>query len=215
MHLRHQNVVLQSIPASCPAFVRPADAERKIDRRVTDVVIEGPLEQAAAVEPVVVKTESVNAVVARQFNLAPLHATETQVIETKFARQARLVMTVELRDGLRDVAPFGEALSPPRIVLRDRMELGKIKGNQSHLRVANRDPFGRLRDKFGIGLVVRDGEGLSICRHDRAPRCFITAVLRGHDPRQRRRWRRKARWHRNARGGVLHRHRWTEPQAHS
>src|SRR5579872_533558 len=40
-----------------------------------------------------------------------------------------LIMTEKFRLGLYNVGPFRESFPPPFVVLRDRMELGKIESN--------------------------------------------------------------------------------------
>ena len=70
MLLLHQDLLLGAVPAPRPVLVRPADAEREIERPVSQQLVERTLEQAPAGEPVVVVAEAVNAVLARELDLA-------------------------------------------------------------------------------------------------------------------------------------------------
>ena len=54
-----------------------------------------------------------------------------QVIEPEIGRQVGLVVAVKKRGGFGDVGPFREALSPPLVVFRDRMELRQVEGDKT------------------------------------------------------------------------------------
>ena len=93
-------------------------------------LVDGPLEQTIAVEPVMPVAEALDSVTARQFSLGVPGFRQSQVVIPEVGRQARLKMASEkwLRPG--DVRPLGEAFSPPAVVLGHRVKLRQVKGDQ-------------------------------------------------------------------------------------
>jgi hypothetical protein len=88
------------------------------------------MEEATAVEPVMVVAEAVDAVRARQLGLRRARLCVAQVVVSEIGGHMRLVVADEIRPRASHVGPFGEALAPPRIVFRGRMELREVKGDQ-------------------------------------------------------------------------------------
>ena len=188
MVLADQDILVLPIPAPGPVLVRPADAEREIDAGA-DELLQRPLQQAATREPVVMECESVQAVTARQFDLAVHHLRHAQVVITELAWQSRLVVAGELRQRLANVGPFRESAAPPRVVFSDGMELGQIEG----------DRLGCHRVRGAHALV---GRHISrACRGCRTPLGHL-----GHQPLvQRRRTGARAGIDRRMRGDVQRR----------
>ncbi len=100
-------------------------------------------------EPVVVVAETADTGLASQLDLAALHLLETEIVEAELARKARLIVTVEQGLRLARVRPLGEALAPETIVLRGRVELRQIEGDQANVGVA--DPHVAQRLRRGVG----------------------------------------------------------------
>ena len=132
-----------AVPAARPVLVRPAHAERKIGLAGLQHFVERPLEQPPAVEPVVVVAKAVDAVFAREIRLRDPRLRNAQVVEPEIGGKMRLIVALELRLRANDVAPFGEALAPPGVVLRNRVELRKIERDQLRQRHGDRSPQGR------------------------------------------------------------------------
>src|SRR4051794_7163674 len=72
-------------------------------------------------------TETVYPVLTRQRRLCRPCFRNAQVIEAEIAGKVWLIMPIEERAGLHNVAPFRETCAPRRIVLRNRMILGQVK----------------------------------------------------------------------------------------
>ena len=89
--LGDENVVFQAIPAASPVFIGPANTERKIDILVVKIIVERSFEQAFTVKPVIIKSKTMDAIFASQFNLAFFHFWQTQIIKSEFAGQVWLV----------------------------------------------------------------------------------------------------------------------------
>src|SRR5580698_2701640 len=83
-------------------------------------------------EPVVPVTESGDAVALCQIGLGLPHFTHSQIVEAEVGRKVRLNVTSKQRPCLGDIRPFGEARSPPLVVLWNRMELREIVGEYLH-----------------------------------------------------------------------------------
>ena len=56
---------------------------------------------------------------------------QAQIVETEIGGQMRLIMTGEKWTGFGDIDPFGEALAPPGIVLRDGMKLREVESDEA------------------------------------------------------------------------------------
>ena len=129
VRLRHEHVVLLSVPPARPVLVRPADAERKTRASVFEQPLERALEQALAVEPVVVEAEPVHPVALGQGHLLEVGLSKAEIVEPQVRGQTRLKVPLEVRACAGDVPPLREALPPPDVILRDGMELREIEGN--------------------------------------------------------------------------------------
>ena len=124
--LLEENFLVLAVPAARPVLVRPAEAEGKVGLAARQHLVEGPLEDAPAAEPVVVIAEPVNQVVGRERRLRGAHLREAQVVEAELPRQMRLVMPREPRPRPDDLLPLGEPWAPPFVVLGDRVELRQV-----------------------------------------------------------------------------------------
>ena len=60
--LAQENFILETVPATSPVFVRPAETERHLGPAAREHLVHGTLEDSAAVEPVVVEAKTVDAV---------------------------------------------------------------------------------------------------------------------------------------------------------
>ena len=130
-HLYHHIVLLESALTGpgliCPIMVSPAQAERKIRLSAFKHLIERTFQQLFSVaEPVMVIAETLYSCLACQLSLLLTGLRQTQVIESQIGRNPGLDMAAEQRLGLGYVCPFGESGSPPEVILRYGMELGKI-----------------------------------------------------------------------------------------
>src|SRR4029450_2358806 len=76
---------------------------------------------------VMVVAESVNAMRARQIRLRRAGCRIAQVVPAKLAGFARLQMSAKIRPCAPHIGPFGEVLTPPCVVLGNRVELGQVK----------------------------------------------------------------------------------------
>src|SRR6185295_4839967 len=128
VRLRHQHLVLPSVPPARPVFVRPADAERKTGTSVFEQPLERSLEQALAVEPVVVEAETTHSVALGQGHLLDVGLWKAEIVVAQIRGETRLKVPLEVRACAGDVPPLREALPPPDIIFRDGMELGEIEG---------------------------------------------------------------------------------------
>ena len=128
--LRHQDRVVAAVPAPRPVLVRPADAKREIGFAAAVHLVERTLEQAASVEPVVVVTEAMDTVAARERGLLDARFGNAQVVEAEIRWKMGLVVPGEQRSCAHDVAPLGEALAPPRVVLGNRVKLRQVERDQ-------------------------------------------------------------------------------------
>ncbi len=132
MLLCDQNFGVQTVPAPAPIFIGPTDAKRKIRATGLHHLIQRPVQQSLAGEPIVVITKAVNAILSGQGRLLLAHFGHAQIVKPQIRRQARLVVAAEIRRGLGDVGPLGKALAPPAIIFRNRVVLGQVEGDQPH-----------------------------------------------------------------------------------
>ena len=160
--LADQDVGLVAVPAPGPVLVGPAQGERQVQARVSQIGVQRPLQQALPVEPVVVEAEARDAGVASHGHLLSHHLGQAQVVIAQIPCQARLVVAQELRLGLGDVGPLGEALAPPGVVLRERMKLRQVEGQ--YARRVGRDAHGvkhRACIVYAAG-ILSDVEGVDV-----------------------------------------------------
>ena len=158
--LRQQHLVFRAVPAARPVLVGPHQAERQVDARVRQQRLQGPVQQAAAVERVHVEHEAVDAGAAGHVRLPPQHLRAVQAVEAQVARDARLVVPGEARQGAADVGPFREALAPPGVVLRDGVELRQVEGQDGGARAWHRGagaPAPRRRGRAACCGAPRPG----------------------------------------------------------
>ena len=125
-----EDVLVASVPSPRPGFVRPAEAKRKLRLSGTQDLLHRLLKQSLAVKPVMVIAEAVDAVLHGQFRLRLPRLRRAEIILAEIRGDVGLIMPGEQRLCLRHVCPFGEALAPPTIVLRDGMELRKEERDQ-------------------------------------------------------------------------------------
>ena len=131
--LLHQHLALAAVPGAAPVLVGPGQAVGEVRLAAGADLLDRALQQPVAVEPVVVVAEAADAVLPRQRRLRGARLGQAQVVEAELARQVRLVMALVERPRLGDVAPLGEALAPPGVVLRDRVELRQHDGDRQRL----------------------------------------------------------------------------------
>jgi hypothetical protein len=133
--LFEQDLLRATVPDASPVFIGPTEAERKLRFTRRKNLREGAFENAASVKPVVVIAETMDPILSGEFGLGFPYVGQPEVIETKICRSMRLLMSREKRSGLRNVAPLCEPLAPPCVVFRDWVELRKVKGNRSEVRL--------------------------------------------------------------------------------
>ena len=97
--LAHQDFAIPIGPAPGPRFVRPAETEREIGLATREDLRERALQQAPALEPVVVVAEGRDPVRTRQLGLRGACFGQPEVVEPELARQARLAVAAETRSG--------------------------------------------------------------------------------------------------------------------
>ena len=133
IRLFDKHAVGRPVPDARPGLVRPRDTKRKIRTARSKDLVEWALEQSLSCEPVVPIAESGNSVALREIGLGFPRLANPQIIEAELSRQMWLHVPAEKWPGLCHVRPLGEALSPPLVVLRDRMELWEIVRNDFHV----------------------------------------------------------------------------------
>jgi hypothetical protein len=79
--LRDQHLVVRSIPSAGPVLVRPAEAERVVERGIVEDLLQRTIEQLGAGEPIVVLAKAVDPVVLGDLDLPSLHVGDSQVVE--------------------------------------------------------------------------------------------------------------------------------------
>lgn len=169
--LSDQDLAVAPVPATCPVLVGPAQAERQVDAIVGQPLPQRILHQGATAEPVVVEAERADAVLGCQARLVAHHLRVAQVVEAQIRRQPRLRMAFELRQRPGDVAPFGEALAPPGVVLGERMELRQVERDQGGGQGAGQGcpGVGHMADRRFIGAVQGPDDARRGSRFGRMP----------------------------------------------
>ena len=104
--LPHEHVAGLCIPTPGPFLVGPAEGEREVRRAGLQHLLERPLQQPTAVEPVVVVDEPMHAVLAGQLRLGDPHLGHPQVVVAELSRELGLVVTGKQRAGLGHVVPL-------------------------------------------------------------------------------------------------------------
>ena len=131
--LGDEHLVVEAIPGAGPILVGPADAEWKVGPALCEQAVERLFEKSPAVEPVVVEAETVDPMTAGHVGL-PLE--DSAVIEIVVAnvgmRHMRLLVPAIHGAATADVSPLGEPVAPPKVVLRDAVELRQVHGDGPH-----------------------------------------------------------------------------------
>src|SRR6188472_4069099 len=148
--LLKQDLLFLPCPAAGPGLVCPADTEREIRATGRAYFVQWPVQQPLAVEPVVPVAKPFDPVLPRELGLLFPDFRDPQVVEAEIRRQLGLFMTAKERARFGDVRPFGKALTPPRVVLRYRMELWQIIGDHSDGGIGHRG-----FSAFGVGAGAR------------------------------------------------------------
>ena len=131
--LRQQHFARGTVPAARPVFVGPADAEGEGAGAAVHQILQRAVQDAAALEPVVVIAEAVDAVAAGQFELRIGGVGQAQVVVAQAGGPARLQVAFKQGFCGCDVGPFGEAFTPPFVVFRNRMELRQVERHHARL----------------------------------------------------------------------------------
>jgi hypothetical protein len=122
--LLNQEILVLSVPTPRPIVVCPAETEGKLGTAGGQHLVEGSVQEAPTVKPIVVMAEPTEAVFLRQVCLRVSRFRKAKVVEAQVGWDVGLVVSSEQRSRFRDVGPFREPLSPPIVVLGDRIELG-------------------------------------------------------------------------------------------
>ena len=108
-------------------MVGPADAEGEVGLAARHHFLQRAFKQLASVaEPIVVVTESFHACLACQLSLLLARFGQTEVVEAKVGRNARLLVSTKQRFGFRHVSPLGKTRSPPTVIFGSRVKLRQI-----------------------------------------------------------------------------------------
>src|SRR5215216_392723 len=110
-------------PPPVPAMIGPARTEREVGTPRLEHLVEGSLQEAPALEPVMIVAKPVYPVLLCQIRLGLAHLGQPQIVESQVGRNTWLVVRREARLGLDDVRPLGVACAPEHIVLWDRVKL--------------------------------------------------------------------------------------------
>ena len=173
---QHLAVARWVAPAPLPAVVGPGEAEREIRLAADQHVVEGSLEQAPSPEPVVPVDEAGQSGSGSHLGLGGPGLWDAQVIEPEVSGEVGLVVATEEGSSARRARPLGEPRAPPLVVLRDRVVLRQVVGQDLHRAEATR---GR-RSPRALGARRR--------RPRPARRGVRRQVRRGRRARSRRGW---------------------------
>src|SRR5216683_2120198 len=158
MVLLNQDLSVLSVPCARPVLVRPAETEREIRLARSENLIEWAIEQAPAIEPVVVVAEARNPMPAGELGLSLANFRHAEVVESEIGWQVGLVVSSKQRPGLHHVRPFREPPSPPPVVLGDGVELRKIEREQSNRRAPDpRHRFTQEHTRSRRRVSMREG----------------------------------------------------------
>ena len=145
--LIHQHVAFEPVPGARPVLVGPAQAEWQVGLTRRQDLVKGPLQEAAAREPVMIVAKPGDPVFPSEVSLGPPGIGEPEVVKPQVGRQVGLLVTLELRTSPGYIGPLGESRAPPLLILGDRMELRQIE----------RDQADWVRVKHRMGSRVHDG----------------------------------------------------------
>src|SRR5262245_8635838 len=126
--LGYQNFVLEAIPTTCPVLISPAEAKREIWMTAAQHFIERAFQKTSPAEPVVIVTETMYPILARQLSLPLTRFGDTQIVKAEVGGQMRLVMAFKIGTTLSHIGPFRKTLPPPLIVFLDGVKLRQIEG---------------------------------------------------------------------------------------
>src|SRR5262245_2403167 len=129
--LLDENSIGSAIPDTRPSLIRPSQTKREIGVAALQDFVEWPLEQSLAREPVMPIAKSLDPGLSCQLCLRGPGLGQSQIIEPQISWNSRLVVAAKERSSLRDMRPFGEPGSPPRVVLWNRMELRKVESDEA------------------------------------------------------------------------------------
>src|SRR5207244_2596120 len=111
----------------------PAQTKRKIRLSGTHHLRHGAFEELLSVKPVMVIDETVNTVLSSQRGLRRARLRCPEIVKAQIGGQVRLIVPGKPRPRLRYVRPFRKPFSPPGVVLRNRMELREMNGQEPHV----------------------------------------------------------------------------------
>lgn len=132
--------LFSTIPGAGPVLIGPAKHEWEIRLPRFKNLIHGALHQPVTVEPIMIITETVNAIFFRHLGLLGTHFGQAQIVESEIGGNVRLIMPAEKRLCLGHVAPLGEPFAPPCVIFGEGMKLWQMEGN---------DPFcGFIHDGY-------------------------------------------------------------------
>ena len=123
--LLHQDLPL-AFPCPVPVVVCPAEEIGKRNLRPGQQVLRRLLQQFLSPEVVMVIDKAVDMVLFRDPRLPVQRFRFQQVIVIPVQRNPRLPVPGEQRLCFPDVRPFRESFSPPFVILRNAVELGKV-----------------------------------------------------------------------------------------
>ena len=150
--LLEQNRLIETVPGACPVLVCPYQGEREIDFGRIQQVLDRAFEDALSIERIIVEAESMDARCFGQFGLPPHDIDIAKVVEAEIAGHPRLIVTDETRLPAHEIAPLGEAATPPSVIFRDRVELREIISEDLRLtRTVARDRGIKLLPPLAFG----------------------------------------------------------------
>src|SRR5215472_2121063 len=119
------------MPDSGPRLIGPAETEGKFWLARFEHLVEGALQDSSSREPVVPVAERLDAVGLGHFGLGGTGLGHAEIVEAEVGWDVRLVVTRKHGHGLSHVGPLGEASSPPLVVFRNGVKLGKVERDET------------------------------------------------------------------------------------
>src|SRR5262249_14439942 len=129
--LLEEDAVRLALPQRRPILIGPREAERQPRFSARKDLRERSFEQALPREPVVPIAKCLDAVTLSEVGLCCTRLGQPQIVEPELAREIRLHVTAEQGSRPRDVRPFCEPRTPPRIVLGYRVELREVERDRA------------------------------------------------------------------------------------
>jgi hypothetical protein len=90
-------------------------------------LVERPFKKPLPVKPIMIIAKSMYAIFPGQFCLSDSRLLKPQIIKTEIGGYMGLIMPREKRLSFCHIPPFSKALSPPRIILRNRVVLREVE----------------------------------------------------------------------------------------